>query len=749
MHNQLRKPAAGALKPVVVVLAVVLAASMATGWLYWIRAGVASWPGPTVADALPLDELSGHDAVPLIVYVAAFAAVGALAGLAARAAKLSRSTAGLSLAGGTWLWLLAVDAFSLYVVRQVPPGTAVRTAAGLPALYLAAGLVGGAGALLGRGRRPGARAHRLLAWLAVVGGSVNLIAALVPHSTLTAGLGSLAPHTASRAAQVLLVPAGLLLVITSRGLLRRNRRAWMVALIVAASSVLLLLLAGSGYPATVLACLITIALAAGRDAFPFRGDPEARPSAWRRLIGMVLAALLYGVAAFWAYRSAAGQPFRLGAALLDTVRAMTGQLPRDIDFLPGEFADWYPLSILSILTTGVVWALAAWLRPWRQRLIPDAQQRSEAIRIVRQWGADTLAPFALRADKDWFVTGQTLIAYRVVRGVALVSGDPIGPSGADGAALDSFLSFARRRGWRTAILGASDRLAATYRSRGLLPVYHGDEAVIDTSAFCLDGRQMRAVRQAVHRLERGSYRAEVIPAGGALPALRDELSAVEHAWLRGKSRTGFSMELDSLFRLGGHDAAFVIGRDAQGRVGGFLHLAVCQPGKSLSLSTMPRLPGLPNGFTSWLVVAAVSWARDHGYERLSLNFSPFATLLTDNGQLAAVQRLQRRALLRVKRLLALQLDNLLRFNEQFAPLREPRYIVVETVADLPRVALAAMAAEGYLPFAALVRGRGWSVTDTAQPALLIASSGRPPVRPSTAQPIADHVPAAASSLQRR
>ena len=65
-------------------------------------------------------------------------------------------------------------------------------------------------------------------------------------------------------------------------------------------------------------------------------------------------------------------------------------------------------------------------------------------------------------------------------------------------------------------------------------------------------------------------------------------------------------------------------------------------------------------------------------------------------------------LLRAKRVLALQLDNLLRFNRQFSPGWLPRYMIVENRADLPRVAIAAMAAEGYLPHASLVRGPGWS-----------------------------------------
>ena len=295
-----------------------------------------------------------------------------------------------------------------------------------------------------------------------------------------------------------------------------------------------------------------------------------------------------------------------------------------------------------------------------------------------------------------------------MRGIAVVSGDPVGPADEVGRVLDDFLGYARSRGWHVAVLGASPPLLPAYIDRGLHPLYHGDEAIIDTAAFCLDGRPMRAVRQGVHRLERDMYRAEAIMAGAVPEELHAELAGIDQAWLHGGIRKGFTMELDDPFSLGDDDALFVVGRDEQGQVAGFLHLAVCRASQSLSLSSMPRRPGLPNGFNAWLIVNAVWWARDHGYKRISLNFSPFAGLLGNDAVLTSAQRIERRMLLRAKRVLALQLDNLLRFNRQFSPGWLPRYMVIERRADLPRVAIAAMAAEGYLPHASLVRGPGWS-----------------------------------------
>ncbi|HEY6275699.1 MAG TPA: phosphatidylglycerol lysyltransferase domain-containing protein, partial [Streptosporangiaceae bacterium] len=401
---------------------------------------------------------------------------------------------------------------------------------------------------------------------------------------------------------------------------------------------------------------------------------------------------------------------------------------------------------------GLIWAVGVWVRPWRQRLFPDDERRRRAAQIVGRWGDDTLAPFALRADKDWFFTGRALIAYRVVRGVALVSGDPIGPPEAAGPALDAFLARARARGWHVAVLAASGRYLQAYRDRGLRPLYHGDEAVIDTGRFCLDGRPMRAARQATHRMERRGYHAEVVLAGDITPELRNELLATEKAWLNGGARKGFSMELDSLFRLGRDNAIFVIGRDTQQKGAGFLHLAVCT-GRSLSMSTMPRRTGTPNGLDAWLIVNAVSWARHHGFAQISLNFSPFAGLLGTDKALPRAQRFQRRMLLQLKRALDLQLDNLLRFNRQFQPGWHPRYVIVERWADLPRVAITAMAAEGYLPHAWLIRGRDWSPAQGEHrtgplPTVVSPQQPAPPAPPPATRPAGQDMRRPAGQGQR-
>ena len=61
-----------------------------------------------------------------------------------------------------------------------------------------------------------------------------------------------------------------------------------------------------------------------------------------------------------------------------------------------------------------------------------------------------------------------------------------------------------------------------------------------------------------------------------------------------------------------------------------------------------------------------------------------------------MQKLEARALRSLKG--HFQFDNLLLFNRKFFPAWERRFVVYERRRDLPRIGIAALAAEAYLPF---------------------------------------------------
>jgi lysyl-tRNA synthetase, class II len=670
----------------------------ATGWLYTIGPS-ASLPGPRIGDGLPLDELSKRASVPLLAFLGVWALAALLLGLLARFVRVERLSAALLLALGVGAWGYLSTGVSILVIRQIPAEAAFHAASRLHAVYLAAALAGLAGALLGR-RARGRSNERwpfVLAAFIFVAGLLDVIDAILPiHRTSL--LERLAPDAVHPVANALAAPVGVVLMLLARSLARRKRRAWRIAVPLLLGSCALHIFHGMGMGA-VATGLLAIALVARRQDFSGAGDPTSQPRVFLRAALLVAAIYAYGAAALWVNRLVADRPFTLPFSLSETSRALVGlSLVQGHRHLSGDFAGWFPASVVILELVAVVAVLAAWLAPWRYRLHQEAGERELVRALVSTYGEDTLAPFALRADKSYFFSDseRAFLAYRVVGGVAIMSGDPIGPEDELEPLFARFVEFVHARDWRIAILGASDRCLPLYRAHGLQAIYHGDEAVVETAGFSLDGRAIRKVRQSVHRLEKAGYSVRVATPGELSDELRDELEAVARAWRGSAPERGFAMALDALFRLDGDDAVFVIGRGPDGAAEGFLHFAVTPAGRALSLSTMPRLRSVPNGFTEWLVCASVEWARDNGYEKVSLNFSPFAALLGPEAQLSAAQRLQRRALLGLKG--HFQLDNLLVFNRKFFPYYQPRFVVYERRRDLPRVGIAALAAESYLPF---------------------------------------------------
>ncbi len=670
---------------------VLLVGIAATGWMYLLNPAL---PGPHIGLALPLDELSRHSSVSLLWYLLVWGIAATLLGSYARWARLERLTAALVLGLSAGIFNYLQAGISIAIVRQVPMRTALDAATRLQLVYLAAATVAVSAAALATDRRA-RRAPLVVATVVAMGGLLNLIHGVLPGRN--AGLlHSLTPDAVGPLAKAFGVFTAVAMLVASRGLARRRHRAWQVAAAVAGLSTAIHVLHGFNH-GTLASAVVLILLIARRHDFDGPGDTESRTLVARRILTVVSVIGLYAFVALWVNRTAADQPLTLRFALRETFDGLLALNLRGSPHFVGGFGDWFPLSLLLFGVASTLWVVAGWIAPWRHRVVQVERERSVARALVHAWGIDTLAPFVLRSDKSYFFTPDeaAFLAYRVVSSVAIVSGDPIGPRDRLNELIGRFVEHAHERDWRIAILGASEGCLPLYSTHGLHSLYHGDEAIVDTESFSLDGRAIRKVRQSVHRLTQAGFVVRVLRPSEIDADLRNELETVASDWRGDAPERGFVMALDALFGLGDGDALFVIGFAPNGRAAGFLHFAI-SGGAALSLSSMPRLRTTPNGFNEWIICEAIGWARDNGLARVSLNFAPFAALLAPEADLTGMQEVQRRALLTLKG--HFQLDNLLAFNRKFFPRWERRFVVYERRRDLPRVGIAALAAEAYLPF---------------------------------------------------
>jgi lysyl-tRNA synthetase class 2 len=323
-------------------------------------------------------------------------------------------------------------------------------------------------------RRP---ATFFLALGAAAAGVIGIVSALTPEFADRYDLvRGVLPPDVPHLARVVALAFGIALIWLARGLARRKERAWQLAVAVVAVSVAAHLAKGLDVEEAATGILLLAALFRYRKQFTAPGEPAVLRPLARVLVALTLVAFLL--------------------TLRETV-----PLRENIESA---------LILLGVLLT--FRALYLWLRPMRLDGDHTAADRIQARRVVRNEGRDSLAYFALRRDKSYLFspTRRTLLAYRVVNGTALISGDPIGVADEIPELLHEFRRMAHASGWRVASLGTSEQLLPAYRSLGFHAVYLGDEAIVRPPEFSLEGRPIRKVRQSVSRLQRAGYRARVL-----------------------------------------------------------------------------------------------------------------------------------------------------------------------------------------------------------------------------------------------
>jgi lysyl-tRNA synthetase, class II len=507
-------------------------------------------------------------------------------------------------------------------------------------------------------RRP--KPESLLAWAAAFVGAIGVASALTPEMAdrLEIVHGVLPPGFPT-AARVGALAFGILLIWLSRSLARRRRRAWELAVGVVVASAVAHLAKGLDFEEAAISLLLLVALLRYRRRFDVPGDPAStRPLLALAAAGAAVAAVVLGI------------------------ELHGGEMPDRASDLFTALALLFGFS-----------ALYLWLRPFTHVVAQTVGERKVARALVDAYGSDSLSFFALRRDKSYFFspTRRAFLAYRVIAGAALISGDPVGDEEEFASLFAEFKRVARANGWRIAVLGASDAHLERYRALGLRPILLGEEAVMRPAGFSLEGRPIRKVRQSVSRLTKAGYRFRVVAAEEADDELRAALEEVSNQWRGKQPERGFTMAIDGLYVPG---TVFALAEDTDGELGGFLHLAPTPAGGGWSLSTMRRRPGTPNGLTEFLIVETLAWAKAENASEVSLNFCAFTDLLSSERAVTLPRRLLRRFLLAADSVF--QLERLYAFNRKFFPEWRPRYLCVERLSDLPLVGLAYLHVEQLL-----------------------------------------------------
>jgi lysyl-tRNA synthetase, class II len=561
-------------------------------------------------------------------------------------------------------------------------------------------------------------------------GLLDIIYALFPAFRNTKPIRSVSAHDVSHfvpgleinpygvAASMIL---GVLLVLLAHGLRRRKHRAWMGVVVLLGVGILghLIAFAGHYIPRTtgngvIFPAVLLVLLIVYRNEFYALSDPRSR---WRA-IWTFFCLLIIDLALGLLLVSVRPQEILDGSSVFDRVEQVLLGLvgvSGPMVFRGDRYSDYVYYSLLGLSLLTLLVTLYLFLRPAApDALLTPAQETEVRALLAKQGYRDSLGYFALRRDKAvlFSPSAKACIAYRVVAGVMLASGDPVGDPEAWPGAIKAFCDRADKYAWIPAVMGCSELGGEIWcREAGMDALELGDEAVVEVADFSLEGRAMRNVRQMVNKIERKGYVCET-------RRLRDipqtEVVAIRRLANDGRStetERGFSMALGRFGDPSDGDCVVVTAvKDEEIRaVLNFVPWGT----DGLSLDLMRRDRTADPGLNELMIVAALREADRLGVTRISLNFAVFRSALERGERIGAGPVLRRWRGLLVFLSRWFQIESLYRFNVKFRPIWEPRFVVFRQTRDIPRIALAALEAEAFLVLPSLLQRGGRRQPETA------------------------------------
>ena len=443
--------------------------------------------------------------------------------------------------------------------------------------------------------------------------------------------------------------------------------------------------------------LVLVVLLLARTRFTARME---RGNGWKALgifLALIAIATMIGFGLLMAFpHTLTAVSDRFAWALDNVLGGLTSTNEPDV---AGRGPHW--VTFLCGLMGAIALVVAAFVlfRPNRGRRSLDAADEQRIRTLLARYGdQDSLGYFATRRDKAAYFpdSGKSAITYRVIAGVSLASGDPLGEVAAWPEAIKGWLTTARYFGWTPAVMGASETGAKAFAAAGLKAFDLGDEGVLEVRDFSLEGRSMRVVRQAVSRIERAGYTVRV-RRHRQLPAQEmAEVTTCADAWRDTATERGFSMALSRLGDPNDGNCVLVECFDGDGRRRALLSL-VPWGSNGLSLDLMRRDRSAENGVMEFMVTTLAQEARVLGVERISLNFAVFRSTFEEGERIGAgpVLRLWRALLMVGSKWW--QLESLYRANAKYNPVWTPRFLCFPSGRGLLRVGIASGIAEGHVP----------------------------------------------------
>lgn len=323
---------------------------------------------------------------------------------------------------------------------------------------------------------------------------------------------------------------------------------------------------------------------------------------------------------------------------------------------------------------------------------------SEAVRqlarqLIEQTGRSPLDYFKVYTDKDisYWEDLPAFIAYRVSGRYAVVLEGPVCAPEHVVPAIQRFDALCHQNGCQSIYYRVDTDDLPSFSSLGKKSLMIGQEGLVDVAAFSLDGRDRKALRNALRHVQAAGYTTRV-----SQPPQRDglvqQLQAVSDEWLRreGLHETAFSQGVFRSEEIKHQPVIYL--ENPSGKVMAFINIIPDYAPNEGTYDLIRKTNDAPSGVNDVLLVTLIQYGQEKGWHLLNLGLAPFSGL--DEAQTVPEQAMK----LAYERIRAFDhFKGLRAYKEKYADVWRNKYLVYNEDLDLLQASLAIQRVAQYQP----------------------------------------------------
>jgi phosphatidylglycerol lysyltransferase len=412
-----------------------------------------------------------------------------------------------------------------------------------------------------------------------------------------------------------------------------------------------------------------------------RYDVAFQLKAAEKILILIGALLIYAVAGFYllkvqhlAFDFTWGESFE---AAIKTVFFMTDHLTPQTKV--GQYF-LYSIQIGSalVIAYGIfsVYRMAS-----RPASSPErAAEREQAVTLLQRYGHSSMDHFKVYPDKQLFFSGSkdSFLAYSESKHYSVVLENPVTPDrNATHGLITDFEDYCTSHGLRTFYYRVPEEDLPLYHSLKKKSIGLGQEAILDLTTFSLSGSGKHALRNAVHKIERGGYHFNAYHEP-LKDSLVQQLKSVSDEWLThaGHSEAGFSQGIFDASEL--KKSTVLTIENQESKILAFLNIIPSYKTGEATYDLVRYSKDAPNGVLDFLMVKMIGFFKDNDYKTLNMGLAPMAGTQSDNLN-AQVLQFYRDHFKQASRF-----KGLFEYKNKFEPRWENRYLIYDQLYDLIR-----------------------------------------------------------------